>query len=376
MGEPAPLSVEAACLAPVAHEARGERRTAWLPYAGRITVERPPAGSYRVAARIDIFRPDPPRGASARRPVLADGVHDTYVHNRRQAGQAARRRAEEAAQRDAAARWTPLAVVEHGGELWSPSLDASNERHAATDLAALLSDHGEVADLLYAGAPPWGAGRASHGLPRGARIVADGRDEAVADLRRAASGIAVLDGTLYLRSGPPCLALVPLGEGRAEVALASAARRPPGYAFSVERPDALRAFADVARLPGGFRVISDSLRAVDHDGGAVTAFPEARCNARAAVQSALRAIRDALPDLDAGTVSLLAELVRVREGLDAGDAAPADADVALAALDARRVRIGPSAHLGHAIRIGRAAIALSRPEPFPSDGVALAHLAR
>jgi hypothetical protein len=374
----APLSIEAACLAPMTYEARGERRTAWVPYAARIPVERVRSGSTRVAARIDIFRPDPVPDAPRppRHAVRAEGVHSTHAHNRLQAGLAARRRAAEAARRDAVAHWSPLAVVEHGGDLWMPSLDAANERRAATDLGTLLRDLGTVADLLYAGNPPWRAGRASADLPRGARIVEDGREEAVASLRRAAAGIAVLDGSVYLRSGPPCLALSPAGEGRAAVTLASAARRPPGYAFALDRRDALRAFVEVARSPGGVREVSDSLRGVEHDGGAVTAFPEARTNARAAVQSALRAIRDALPDLDAGTASLLAELVRIREGLDAGDAAPADADAALATLDAARVRIGPSAHLGHAIRIGRAAIALSRPEPFPSDGPALASLAR
>ena len=182
------------------------------------------------------------------------------------------------------------------------------------------------------------------------------------------------DGTLHLRCLPPSLAIVP-GAGRTAQVRLSTAQWPDAYAFAPHRREALGRFVEAATSPGGFSEVDVSIRSVEHRGVAALGFPEARANARQALVSALRAMRELLPGLDAASVLLAAEAARVREGLEAGTARAEEADTALAALDGARARMGSPVHLRHAIRIGRAAIALSVPEPRPEDDVSLSALA-
>jgi hypothetical protein len=241
---------------------------------------------------------------------------------------------------------------------------------------SLLSKPHSVADALFAaGGCPWD--RLAYGfpdsdLPKGARVIVDGRDAARQAVAEAARRLLLVDGAVWVRRREPCFGLEVSGNtGVTRLQETLRADRNPGYAFGLDRGDAFREFLMEAARAG-----------LRHSDGRPPTFEVVRfepgtarmaedvANAAAALRLAGLAAGSEIDALSPKAIRLVADAAEVRGLIESGHAIPADADDILAKLHGLAEGVAP--RLGTATAVGRVAVAMSLRSP--EGGVSLAAL--
>jgi hypothetical protein len=261
----------------------------------------------------------------------------------------------------------PIVRLLHRGEFWQSAAwnrFGDGPRIGEDDLRADALSPDRTAGLLSLDGVPWAGAGPRGEVPADARLLEDGREAVAGAVRGALSrSLLFVDGVLHRRVPCPSISVCDHRSGSWSIDVPNwLSDRTEGYAFAADRLDALHAFMKANQRPGGVKSVSCRFSEVIHSGPEVLGFDEGPRNARYAIATALYAVHEILPKLPEAPILALAELARIRDGLDGGSTTAADADAALARLDALRPLMGTTTHLMHAIRIGRDAIARSLPE--------------
>ena len=237
------------------------------------------------------------------------------------------------------------------------------DRYPPARVRELLGDATNYRFELVGRADAIPEGAVKGAVPAGAKILDDGRPAAEARLREVARRLAFVDGNLWIAGPVPALFVFAHQDGRPRVE----ARQPRrggeySFGFGLDRQAEMHAFIAANQFAGGYKSVPDPLE-IDFDASVDWSYPEPRANAFVAVRQALGALSSGLVDHPPGILAYLGRLAALRDALKATDCpahVPAEADALLAEIEATRAALKGMHPLGHAIRLGRDAIARSR----------------
>lgn len=261
-----------------------------------------------------------------------------------------------------------------GGLLWMTDTFVNT---TPADLRPILAQDTNLRRHLVGGADMIPSGARKGSVPAGVRIIDDGRPAAEARLRQSASRIGFIDGQLWIGGLAPGLHIeVPYTGNPRIVVRRHKPGEESGYGFGLDRGAELLDFVRANVFPGGYK---DAPKPLDFefDSTVPWAYPERRVNTRMAVREALNALSHGLVDHPPAILGYVRDLAEIREALPPETWRPelaAEAGALLAAMEETRLNLKGLHLLGHAIRLGRDAIARSV-EVIEADMESLAALA-
>ena len=258
------------------------------------------------------------------------------------------------------------------GSLVSPMASRRDLNYqAGPDLATVRGRLASASDscyLLFGHEGPWERHATFGEMPMGVeRMTADGRPAVEDAVRKAASGLVIVDGKVWIRAAEPVLMLDHYRILQvAERVMAEYRREGRGFAFRLDRIDDFKEFKERAMRPGGlspYPRAAEGEIVVETCDASVLKFDQAAHNARWAATLALNLGGDMLSWLPAPLARTLADLSETRARLAAGEGTASEVDGTLRRLKESLPSLGKAygraVQLKHALDIGHDAIASS-----------------